>query len=75
MGVVQIIWGLWKRFLLALPVLKKHLTSMLYIVKLPFKYPISCIIENLEILKISIYCQYVANGKKSKVNEIINWEK
>lgn len=24
MGVVQIIWGLWKRFLLALPVLKKH---------------------------------------------------
>jgi hypothetical protein len=26
-------------------------------------------------LKFSIYCQYVANGKKSKVNEIINWEK
>ncbi len=54
--------------------LKKHLRSMLYIVKLPFKYPISCIIANLE-LKFSIYCQYVANGKKSKVNEIINWEK
>jgi hypothetical protein len=52
--------------------LKKHLRSMLYIVKLPFKYPISCIIENLEILKFSIYCQNVANGKKSKVNEIIN---
>jgi hypothetical protein len=42
-----------------------------YIVKLPFKYPISCI--NIKIFHI--YCQYVANRKKSKVNEIINWEK